>query len=214
MRIYLEFEYRRVLCCRCGAVKQELMPWLAGSGRFTKRFERVIGRQCRELSVARVAEMNNLGWDQVRRIEKNYMGDLLARHPLPRRLRAIGIDEISIRKRHTYAVVVADLDRQRPVWIGGTGRSEADLARFFDEIGSSTAAGIRVAVMDMWPPFRKATQRHAVQAELVYDKFHILRHLADALDAVRRSEYRRASERERRFIKGTALDTVIQPGES
>lgn len=39
-------------------------------------------------------------------------------------------------------MVVADLDRQRPVWIGGTGRSEADLARFFDEIGSNTAAGI------------------------------------------------------------------------
>ncbi|MBN2621136.1 ISL3 family transposase [candidate division WOR-3 bacterium] len=90
----------------CCAVKQEMMPWLAGSGRFTKRFERVIGRQCRELSVARVAQMNNLGWDQVRRIEKNYMRDLLARHLLPRRLRAIGIDEISIRKRHTYAGMV------------------------------------------------------------------------------------------------------------
>jgi len=201
MRIYLDFEYRRVWCHRCRAVKRELMPWLAGSGRFTKRFERAIGRQCRELSIKRVAEMNNLGWDQVRRIEKNYMRDLLVRQPMPTRLRAIGIDEVSIRKRHTYAVVVADLDQQRPVWMGGTGRSEADVSRFFDAIGPA-AKHLRVAVMDMWPPFRNATRRQSPQAEIVYDKFHVLRHLSDALDAVRRSEYRRVSERERRFIKG------------
>jgi Transposase len=38
--------------------------------------------------------------------------------------------------------------------------------------------------------------------QIVYDKFHIMKHLADALDQVRHSEYKRVNEKERRFIKG------------
>jgi len=117
-------------------------------------------------------------------------------------LPAIGIDELSIRKGHTYAIVVADLDQQRPIWLGGNGRSEEDLKLFFDAMGSERCKTIRLAVMDMWKPFRKATAEHAPGAQIVYDKFHIMRHLSNALDQVRRSEYKRVSEKERRFIKG------------
>jgi transposase len=202
MRIYLEFEYRRLFCRSCKAVKRECLTWLASSGRYTKRFERFIGRQCREMSIYRVAEINHLSWDQVRRIEMSYMRDLVAKHPPSKRLRAIGIDEVSIRKRHTYAIVVADLDQQRPIWLGGEGRKEEDMDLFFKEIGPKTADRIRLGVMDMWKPFRNSTKHHASKVRIVYDKFHVLRHLADALDAVRRSEYKRVNEKERKFIKG------------
>ena len=53
-----------------------------------------------------------------------------------------------------------------------------------------------------WKPFRNATRAHAPQARIVFDKFHILRHLADALDEVRRREYWRVNEKDRKFIKG------------
>ena len=57
--------------------------------------------------------------------------------------------------------------------------------------------------MDMWEPFAAATVKHAPQAAILYDKFHVVQHLNDALDEVRRSEYARLeSDRERRFIKG------------
>lgn len=183
-------------------MKRETLAWLASSGRFTKRFERAIGHQCREMSIARVAEMNRLSWDQVRRIEMSYMKDLVAKHPPSKRLRAIGIDEVSIRRRHTYMIVVADLDQQRPIWLGGEGRKEEDMDLFFKEIGPKTASRIRLGVMDMWKPFRNSTTRHAKKVRIVYDKFHVLSHLSDALDAVRRSEYKRVNEKERKFIKG------------
>ena len=202
MRIYLEFEYRRVFCRRCNAVKRETLAWLASSKRFTGRFEQAIGRQCREMSVARVAEMNRLSWDAVRRIEKSYMRNLLAKHPPSENLRAIGVDEVSIRKGHTYAIVVADLDQRRPIWIGGEGRREEDMDLFFKEIGPDASKGIELAVMDMWRAFRNSTHNHAPDARIVFDKFHVLRHLSDALDKVRRSEYKRVNEKERRFIKG------------
>lgn len=175
---------------------------LAKSARFTQRFEDRIGQLCREMTVKRVAELNNLSWGQVWRMEKCYMRRLLEHHPPAKQLRAIGIDEISIRKGHTYAIVVADLERKRPIWLGGQGRSEKDVQLFFDAMGLERCKVIELAVMDMWKPFRKATLKHAPKAQIVYDKFHIMRHLANALDQVRRSEYKRVNEKERRFIKG------------
>jgi transposase len=201
-RIYLEFEYRRVACPHCKAVKRETLSMLAKSARFTQRFEDRIGQLCREMSIKRVAELNRLSWDQVCRMEKGYMRRLLGQHPPSLQLRTIGIDEISIHKGHVYAVVVADLDQRRPIWLGGQGRTEQDLQLFFDAMGPERCKTIELAVMDMWKPFRKATRNHAPNAQIVYDKFHIMRHLADALDQVRRSEYKRVNEKERRFIKG------------
>jgi len=64
------------------------------------------------------------------------------------------------------------------------------------------AARVRLAVMDMWKAFRLSTARHAHQASILFDKFHALRHLGDALDQVRKSEYARVSGRQRRFIEG------------
>lgn len=56
--------------------------------------------------------------------------------------------------------------------------------------------------MDMWKPFRNSTNRNAPQASILFDKFHVLRHLGEALDKVRRSEYARLTGNSRKFIKG------------
>ena len=201
MQIYLEFEYRRGNCPECG-VRYEEIPWLSSSHRSTKRFAQAIGRQCREMSVARVAEMNQLSWGQVRRLETDYMEEILKKHPPSKKLCAIGIDEVSIKKGHSYAIVVADLDQRRPIWLGSTGRAEEDLDVFFDEIGQKRSNRIQLAVMDMWKPFRNSLHKNAPNAEIVYDKFHVLGHLSAALDSVRRMEYSRVTEKDRRFIKG------------
>ena len=66
------------------------------------------------------------------------------------------------------------------------------------------AGKIRLAVMDMWKAFRKSTLKegHAPQARIIYDKFHVLKHLGTAMDKVRKQEYARLSGKDRRFIKG------------
>ncbi len=87
-----------------------------------------------------------------------------------RRPKAIGIDEISVRKRHTYRIVVSDLHRRRPIWFGGEDRSEASMAQFYAWLGPKKSGQIRLAVMDMWKPFRNArggarrpASRHSVR---------------------------------------------------
>ena len=116
--------------------------------------------------------------------------------------KAIGIDEISIRKGHTYRIVVSDLLRRRPIWFGGEDRSEKSMAMFYQQLGEKKSRRIRLAVMDMWKPFRNMTNEHAPQAAILFDKFHVMRHLGEALDKVRKAEYARLSGRDRSFIKG------------
>jgi transposase len=125
----------------------------------------------------------------------------VANSSTPPRHRA-GLDEISIKKGHVYRIVVSDLSRQRPIWFGGADRSEASMDEFYAWLGPRKAARLRLAVMDMWKPFRLSTAHHAPQASILFDKFHVLRHLGDALDQVRKREYARVSGRQRRFIKG------------
>ena len=76
------------------------------------------------------------------------------------------------------------------------------MAQFYDELGKRKSAGIRLALMDMWKPFRKATEKSAPRAAILFDKFHIMRHLGDALDQVRKAEYRRLNGEQRKYIKG------------
>jgi len=200
-RIYLDVEVRRVACRSCGTVKRERLAWLADNPFYTKRFAFFVGRRCRGATIKDVAKELHLDWDSVKTLEKQYMREQLRRSPV-RTLRAIGIDEISIRKGHTYRIVVSDLDRRRPIWFGGADRSESSMDQFYQWLGAKKSARIQLAVMDMWKPFRKSTQRHAPQASILFDKFHIMRHLGDALDTVRKREYARLSGTGRRFIKG------------
>ena len=66
----------------------------------------------------------------------------------------IGLDEVSIKKGHTYRIVVSDLVRHRPIWFGGQDRSEARLDEFYAWLGARKTARIRLVVMDMWKLFR------------------------------------------------------------
>lgn len=199
--VYLEIEYRRVDCRVCKKVKTEELKWLAKNPLYTKRFAVYVGKRCRDASVQSVAKELHLHWHTVKELEKEYMRGLLAKAGTPAP-EAIGIDEISIRKGHTYRIVVSDLIRKRPIWFGGIDRSEASMQQFYDWLGPKKSKRIRLAVMDMWKPFRNVTQAQAPQAAILFDKFHVISHLGAALDKVRKAEYARVSGTERRFIKG------------
>ena len=64
------------------------------------------------------------------------------------------------------------------------------MSQFYAWLGQKKSSRIRLAVMDMWKPFRLATNEHAPQAAILFDKFHVIRHLGEALDAVRKSGMR------------------------
>ena len=191
-------------------MKTERLEFLLENALHTKRFATYVGRRCRSGTIKDVAEELNLDWQTVKRLEMDYMREQLRRVGMPGP-KVIGIDEISIRKAHTYRIVVSDLERRRPIWFGGEDRSEASMDRFYKFLGQKKARRIRLAVMDMWKPFRHSTEHHAPNAAILFDKFHVIRHLGEALDKIRKLEYARVEGKARTFIKGQKYTLLSHP---
>lgn len=182
-------------------MKQERFAFLADNPFYTKRFAFYVGKRCSTSTISDVAKELHLDWKSVKELEKQYLLEKIRRAGKAKP-NVIGIDEISIRKGHTYRIVVSDLVRSRPIWFGGIDRSEQSMDLFYQWLGPNKTKRIRLAVMDMWKAFEKSTHKNAPQAAILYDKFHIIRHLGEALDRVRKSEYARVTGKDRRFIKG------------
>ena len=194
-------------------MKNERLDWLADNPLYTKRFAFYVGRRCREATIKEIADELFLDWHSVKELEKHYMREQLlqAGSPGPR---VIGIDEISIGKGHRYRIVVTDLIRGRAIWFGGKDRSEESMDEFFRWLGTEKSGKIRLAVMDMWKAFRNSTLKaeNAPQAAILYDKFHVFKHLGEAMDKVRKQEYARLTGDNRRFIKGQQYALLSRGG--
>lgn len=158
-------------------------------------------RRCRETAVKDVARELKLDWKTVKGLEKEYMRKQLRRTGTPSP-KAIGIDELAIKKGYTYRIVVSDLVRRRPIWFGSMGRSKKSLELFYEWFEAKKAAGLKLVVMDMWWTFEKSTMEHAPQAAILYGKFHVMRHLSQAFDTILKPEFKGLAEQDRSFIKG------------
>ncbi len=186
---------------KCGQVKSEKIDFLSDNPFYTKRLAFHIGRRCRSSSIKDVAKELHLDWKTVKDLEKQYMREQLRRagkaHP-----KVIGIDEISVRRGHEYRIVVSDLEKHRPIWFGGKDRTETSMDEFYQFIGEKASKNIRLTVMDMWKAFEKSAKNNAPQTAILYDKFHVMKHLGEALDQVRKQEYARLAGSDRKYIKG------------
>ena len=160
-----------------------------------------MGRRCRASTLQDVAKELNLDWKTVKELDKQYMREQLRRIGTPGP-KVVGIDEVSIRKGHTYRIVVSDLVRRRPIWFGGKDRSEESMDKFYQWLGTNKSKKIRLAVMDMWKAFRTSALKpdHAPNAAILFDKFHILCHLGKALDKILKSEYAMLTGKDRKSV--------------
>ena len=189
-------------CLKVDLVRQEKLPWLSDNRNMTKRFAYYLGWRCESAAIKSVAGEFGLDWKTVKEAEKEYMKAKLAGQPEPSP-NVIGVDEFSRRKGHTYNVVVSDLEAKKAIWFEGPDRSEESLDLFYKSLGPEKCSQISIVVMDMWRAFEASTRKNCPDAAILYDKFHVVRHLGEALDAVRKSEYARVSEKTgRSFIKG------------
>lgn len=109
------------------------------------------------MTVQDVARELKLDWHTVKASDKEYMEEQLRRTPIAAP-GVIGIDEVSLRKGHTYRILVNELERGRPIWYGGNDRSEESLDKFYQWVGAKKTKKIRLAVMDMWKVFEKSTR--------------------------------------------------------
>ena len=103
----------------------------------------------------------------------------------------LGVDEKAIAKGHRYMTLVCDLEAATVEYIGEE-RREASLAAYFEAFPEQSRQQIEAISLDMWPAYINACQARVPQAEqkMVFDRFHIMRHVLEAVDKVRKREHK------------------------
>lgn len=190
LQTHLQARVPRVNCPRHG-VKQVKVPWAEPGGRFTLLMERLIIDVLQETgTVSGAVNLLGITWDQgwavmeraVRRGQER-QEEKIVEH--------VGVDEKAFRKGQSYMTVVCDLD-QSTVEHVAEGRSAESLGQYFRGLSHKQLWGIEAVAMDMWDPYVAATMAHLPLASyrIVFDRFHIMKHLNEAVDKVRLGEHR------------------------
>jgi len=148
-----------------------------------------------------VAEALDLSWDEVQYIDHKYLARKHRNRPW-KNLRKIGVDELAIKKGHRYLTIVVNLETGDVIY-AAQNRTQASLERFFQQLGPGRCRKIKAVAMDMWNPYAAAVERYLPHARIVFDKFHVLSHYGKTLDGIRSAEFKKASEHDRKIIKGS-----------
>ncbi len=207
-KLTLRYQPRRVACPRCG-VRVEMVPWATAWARVTRALARAVAILARQLSGMGTARHYQLNWKTVAQIIRQTVAYGL-RHRKHRPLHVIGIDEVSRRRGHRYLTVVYDLERRVLIWVGED-RTTETLAGFFRELGSRRCRSIQTVCTDMWPAYLRAIREQIPQAQVLFDRFHLVQHLNLALDTVRRQQAARLSGLHRVAIKRTRFLLLKNP---
>lgn len=186
-RTLLHASLPRTECAEHG-VKVVRVPWAEPQSRFTALFEGLAIHWLKAASQKAVAARLGLSWDEIHGIMQRAVRRGLARRaaePIPR----LGVDEKAFRKGHRYATIVTDLDGGRVLYVAKE-RQQSSLDGFWATLTPQQLASIEAVAMDMWEAYENSVRQHLPDAaeKIVYDKYHVAKHLGEAVDQVRRKE--------------------------
>jgi transposase len=202
-KTYLRARVPRVNCPEHG-VRQVEAPWAEPLGRFTMLFERFaidVLQNCQTVKGA--CTLLRISWDQGRALmERAVERGLQRKQATP--VERIGVDEKAFRKGHDYMTVVCDIDRGVVEYVSD-GRTTDSLREFFESRSSEQLSAIQAVAMDMWEPYIQATLQWLPLAKekIVFDRFHIMQNMTEAVDDVRKDEHRKFLREGNELLKGT-----------
>lgn len=197
--VYLLVPQWRVECHVCRAVVTERLSLCEPHQTLTVRYEQYLARLCEFLPAQAVADLEGLSWSTVARVDRRYLERRKAALK-PKKVRQICMDEVAYAKGQKYVTVVSDLETRKVIWVG-KGRSKETVADFFAYLGPELTAQIETVSMDMSAAYIAAVEEGAPQAAIVYDRFHIMQHVHEAVDQVRRDEQAAADEQGKLSLK-------------
>lgn len=206
----LHAEPPRSNCDEHGARAVKL-PWAEPNSRFTALFEGIAITWLKVASQKAVADQLGLSWDEVHAIQQRAVARGLARRKAEM-VEHLGVDEKSFTRGHQYFTLVNDLDGGRVLFVVEN-RSEESLDTFWSGLSEEQLQHVRAVAMDMWDPYVHSTRRHLPEADskIVFDKFHIAKHLSEAVDQVRRREHKQLKAAGDDCLAGTRYDWLRHP---
>lgn len=189
--------------CKEHGVRCIISEWAEPGSDMTMGFEKYIINLEKECNIIGVSRLTGLSWDRCWTVM-----DRAVRRGIRRKERGIpvrmGVDEKSFARRHKYETLVCDMDQRTIEYVGDTRRQEA-LAAYYKQFSEQEREKVEAVAMDMWDPYIAATQEAIPEAEkkIVFDRFHVMRLMIEAVDKVRRWEHKELMEQERESLKGT-----------
>jgi transposase len=201
-QVWLEVDYRKIWCERCGKTRVEHLDFCDSPERLTHRMRRCIYDLCKRMSVADVAEHFGLDPKTVTAVDKEFLQEEFGQTDYEG-LRVLAMDEIAIKKGHQhFMTVILDYVSGRVVWTG-EGRKKETLDRFFDGMTPQQKNAIQAVAIDMWEAYITSIQHHCPQALIVFDLFHIVKGYGVVIDEVRRQEVSKAVGPMKQVVKGS-----------
>jgi transposase len=199
---WLHARLPRVYCLEHG-IRRVHVCWAGPEARCTTAFECHAIDVLLETNVLGATRLLRISWDEA----WSFMERAVARGQKAKKRRVIahlGVDEKAVAKRHQYVTLVCDLDRSTVEYIADD-RRKTSLDAYYQSLTKKQLRGIQAVAMDMWDPFMASTMAYVPEAEfkIVFDRFHIMKHMNDAVDQVRRREHRRLQKSEDDTLKGS-----------
>lgn len=172
--------------------------------RYTKRFCRLVSGLCRHMSIQAVSRHLGVRWETVKKMDRYYLESTLpALDPTQLRdLKYIGVDEVARAKGHDYMTVVYDMVEGHLIWVG-TGRTADVFSGFLTQLTAKTAENIEAITMDMGPSYQKSIHDCLPNADIVFDRFHVMQNYSKAIGNQRRIEFRKSNRAGQELMKGT-----------
>jgi len=197
--------------CPEHGVRVVKLPWAEPGSRFTELFEALAIAWLKHASQKAVAEQLQLSWDEVHGIMERAVKRGLARRQAEE-IPQLGVDEKAFRKGHKYLTLVNDLKRNRVLYVAED-REQSSLDGFWSTITAEQRGSIEAVALDMWDPYLASLRDHLPEAEqkIVFDKFHIAKHLGEAVDRVRRREHKALKAEGDERLTGTKYDWLRNP---
>lgn len=175
-------------CPDCG-VKTSSVPWAEPHSRFTMLFEAFAVHVLQiASSIEKARQFLKLDWKAVQRIMERAVERGLE-HRKTDKIELLGIDEKNFGKGHDYVSILYDLDQSRVLDVEKDRTQEAAEA-LLDTLSEEEQKNIKAVAMDMWQAFENGVQEKLPNAKIVHDRFHISKHLNEAVDKVRRGEHK------------------------
>ncbi len=197
-KCYLRFSQKKIRC-KCGYRGLEKLDFIDKSKRVTTRLAQRVADDCEEASLKEVARRYSLNWKTVKEIDRAYIKTLLPKAD-SLDIKRLAIDEIAIMKGHKYFTIIRDYDTGVAVKIL-FGRGYEETSNSLSSLGKERLSKIGFVSLDMWDPYIKAVNEQCPNAKLVFDKFHVVKKVNEALDSVRKTEFAKASKEEKHNMK-------------
>lgn len=162
--------------------------WAGKLEGFTLLFEAMVMMLCQNMPFSAVARMVNISWYKVHSICTKYVNLAVEQMDFSD-VQAIAIDETSCRKGHDYLTLVADMAKRRVIFVT-EGKDASTIAAFSADLQAhkGSADQINTVSIDMSPAFIKGVEEQLPNAEITFDKFHVIAHASKAVDEMRRIE--------------------------